>query len=103
MVLCDTNIFINALNGKQETLDELEKIGFNNVILSAITIMELYQGMSSKAELTRMKKQIQFSDVVHLDKSISSLALNLIEKLNLSQGLLIPDAIIGASVVTNNI
>lgn len=51
MTLCDTNIFINAFNGNQHTIEDLSKIGFDKIILSSITVMELYQGMQNKNEL----------------------------------------------------
>lgn len=48
MVLCDTNIFIHAFNGNEETIDSLNGIGYENIVLSSITVMELYQGMRNK-------------------------------------------------------
>lgn len=51
MILCDTNVFIHAFNGNKETIAQLEIIGLDNIVLSAITLMELYQGMGNKAEL----------------------------------------------------
>ena len=50
MVLCDTNIFIHAFNGNANTINELTNIGFDNIVISAITVMELYQGMGNKNE-----------------------------------------------------
>lgn len=99
MILCDTNIFISAFNGKMESIDQLNKIGLSNVVLSAITIMELYQGMGNKKELAQMKKQIKFYDVIHIDTTISEQAIDLVEKYKLSHGLQIPDAIIGATAI----
>ena len=43
MVLCDTNIFISAFNGRQDTIDQLGKIGLEEITLSAVTVMELFQ------------------------------------------------------------
>ena len=47
MVLCDTNIFISAFNGRQDTIDQLDKIGLDEIVLSAVTVMELFQGMGT--------------------------------------------------------
>ena len=99
MVLCDTNIFIYAFNGKQETTDKLQTIGLENVVISSITVMELLQGMRNKAELTQAKKKIRYFDVVDVNVEISKLATQFIEDFNLSYGLQIPDAIIGATAV----
>ncbi len=99
MILCDTNVFIHAFNENQTTIAQLNLIGIKNITVSAITLMELYQGMGNKAELARMKKAMRYYDVVQIDNDISEMAIELIEKFNLSHGLLIPDAIIGATAI----
>ncbi len=103
MVLCDTNIFISAFNGRQDTIDQLDKIGLDEIVLSAVTVMELFQGMGNKEELARMKKKIRYYDVVQMDEDISAKAVELIETYKLSHGLSIPDAIIGATAVVHQI
>jgi predicted nucleic acid-binding protein len=103
MVLCDTNIFIHAFNGRQATIDRLQEIGLEQVALSVITVMELYQGMSNKTELARMKRKIRYYDVVEIDNAISRLAASLMENFRLSHSLQIPDAIIGATAVIHQI
>ncbi|MGF7077838.1 type II toxin-antitoxin system VapC family toxin [Mucilaginibacter sp. UYCu711] len=99
MVLCDTNVFIHAFNGRQDTIDRLTEVGLENVALSVITVMELYQGMSNKIELAQMKRKIKYYDIVEIDAEISKMAATLIEDFRLSHNLQIPDAIIGATAV----
>ena len=99
MVLCDTNVFIHAFNGREDTINKLTEIGLENVALSVITVMELYQGMSNKMELAQMKRKIRYYDIVEIDTEISKLAATLIEDFRLSHSLQIPDAIIGATAV----
>ncbi len=103
MVLCDTNIFISAFNGRQDTIDQLDKIGLDEIILPAVTVMELFQGMGNKEELARMKKKIKYYDVVQIDEQVSMKAVEFIETYKLSHGLSIPDAIIGATAVVHQI
>lgn len=103
MVLCDTNIFISAFNGRADTIDQLDKIGLADIVLSSITVMELFQGMSNKTELAQMKRKIKFYDVVQIDEAISQKAIEFIELYKLSNGLQIPDAIIGATAVVHQI
>lgn len=83
MVLCDTNIFIHAFNGHLSTIEHLKHIGLNNILLSSITVMELYQGMGNKQELAIMWKKLAFYDVVHIDRRISERAIELIAELKL--------------------
>ena len=78
MVLCDTNILIHAFNGRKDTINKLQEIGFEQIALSVITVMELYQGMSNKVELAHMKRKIKYYDVVDIDVATSKLAASLI-------------------------
>ena len=103
MVLCDTNIFIHAFNGRQTTIEKLQEIGLDQVVLSVITLMELYQGMGNKVELAQMKRKIRYYDVVDIDIATSKLAANLVESYKLSHNLQIPDAIIAATAVIHQI
>ena len=103
MILCDTNIFIHAFNGNVQTIEELNQIGHENIALSTITVMELFQGMGNKRELEIMKKKIRYYDFIEIDIPVSKLALELVERFNLSHGLKIPDAIIAATAVVHQI
>ena len=64
---------------------------------------ELFQGMGNKNELAQVKKKIKFYDVVQIDNAVSEKAIEFIEAYNLSHGLKIPDAIIGATAVIHQI
>ena len=103
IIFCDTNILINAFNGRRDTIDALHSIGLDNIVLSAITVMELYQGMGNKLEMMQMRKKIAGYDVIHIDAYISDMAIDLIHKYRLSNGLLIPDALIAATAIAYNI
>ncbi|MEY4768412.1 MAG: hypothetical protein RL637_1051, partial [Pseudomonadota bacterium] len=48
-----------AFNENQTTIAQLNLIGIKNIAVSAITLMELYQGMGNKVELARMKKAMR--------------------------------------------
>ncbi len=103
MILCDTNVFIHAFNGNEATITQMEAIGLKKIALSAITLMELYQGMANKTELAQMKKKLRFYDIVQVDSHISKMAIELMDNFNLSHSLQIPDAIIGATAIFYNI
>ncbi len=103
MILCDSNIFISAFNGRQDTIDELQKIGLDNILLPAMVVMELYQGMGNKKELTGMKKRLQHYSVLQINRQTSEIAIVLIDKYHLSHGLKIPDALIAASALISDL
>ena len=103
MTLCDTNVFIYAFNGRQDTIDKLTEIGFQDIVLSSISVMELYQGMGNKVELAQIKRKIKYFDVIEINDDASKLATKLIENFRLSHNLQIPDAIIGATAVIHQL
>lgn len=55
MILPDANIIIELLKGNNEILSEIEKIGANDVILSKITILEMYVGALNRNDLIKFK------------------------------------------------
>lgn len=99
MVLCDTNVIIEFFKGNNKTLKELEQIGFDNIVISAISVMELYYGALNKKELHKIKKCIYSLNVHQIDSYISEIAIELIEEYSKSHNLMIPDAIIAATAI----
>lgn len=100
MVLCDTNVIIEFFKGNNKTLKELEQIGYDNIAISAITVMELYYGALNKKELNKIKKCIYSLNVYLIDSSISEISIELIEEYSKSHNLMIPDAIIAATAIS---
>ena len=99
LVLCDTNIIISYMINDEKTIRVLQKIHFDNILISSITEMELMRGAGNKQELQLMKKNITGINVVHFNEGISQLSCNFITEFHLSQNLQIPDAIIAATAV----
>jgi len=97
LVICDTNIFIHFLNNDKNTIEQLMSIGLENIAMSAVTAMELLQGMGNKLELKKMKKFINQYNVIGFNNEVSELSIRHIENFSLSHNLQIPDSIIGAS------
>jgi predicted nucleic acid-binding protein len=102
LILCDTNILIAWLKGDEQTIEILQKIGLENLLIPSITFMELIQGTRNKNELLKLKRKIKNYNIIHFNDVTSKLAINLAEKYYLSHGLLIPDAIIAATAITFN-
>ncbi len=103
LVICDTNIFISLFKGFPGTISELESIGEKNVLISSVSVMELYRGMETKKELKAMENKIKQYNIVHFNESVSHKAVELIQQFKLSHNLQIPDAIIAAMCVVYDI
>lgn len=102
MILCDTNIFIEAFKNNPSATGTLRRIGFQNISLSAVTLMELYFGAFNKRELAKIKSRMKHIETLILDRSITNEAINLIEQYSKSHGLQIPDALIAATAICHD-
>jgi len=103
MILCDTNIIIEAFKGNTATINELENIGLENIAISVISEMELYFGALNKLELKEIKKHLKSLQIIHINPDISQVSVDLIEKYSKSHRLQIPDAIIAATSMVNKL
>jgi len=99
MILCDTDIFIEAFKNNTLATGSLRRIGFQNIALRAITLMELYFGALNKRELVKIKSRLQKLEIINLDQKITKTAINMIERYAKSNGLHIPDALIAATAI----
>jgi predicted nucleic acid-binding protein len=101
-LIIDTDVLIWYLRGNQKAKDIAEKnIPFS---ISVITYMELIQGMKNKDEFKLFQKQIQKwnTDIIQIDKEISSRAMFYIQEYALSHSMMLADALIAATVVQSN-
>lgn len=66
--------------------------------------MELIQGMKNKNEFKLFQKQIHKwnTDIIQIDKEISSRAMFYVQEYALSHSMLLADALIAATVVQNS-
>jgi len=99
MILCDTDIFIEAFKNNTLATGSLRRIGFKNIALSAVTLMELYFGALNKRELVKIKSRLKKLEIINLDQEITETAINMIERYAKSHGLHIPDALIAATAI----
>lgn len=100
LILCDSNIIIDIINGNQATQQKLIKLDPNNVFISVITEMEVLIGALNKEMLTKFKKKLKRYNIIQLDRESSLKSSTLIKKYHLSHGLDIPDSLIAATALT---
>jgi predicted nucleic acid-binding protein len=101
-VVCDTDVMIDywdvssKRHSQTKTIIE-EKIGLDNVVISAITKMELLMGANNKTEESIIKKKLGRFNIALINNEITTLSIELFETYRLSQGLAIPDCFIGST------
>jgi len=103
MILLDTNILVEYYRGNEEIRDELQQIGYDTLGVSVITVMELLYGARNKEELERLKKSLYSLHQFYLTPAISIRAVDLIKLYAKSHTLQIPDALIAATALEEDI
>lgn len=99
--LLDTDILIWYLRGNKNAYDLIHSIG--EFAISAVTYMELVQGMRNKDELRAFKRVLKQWKVktIYMSEEISAQALFYIEEYFLSHSMQLADALIGATSTTH--
>jgi tRNA(fMet)-specific endonuclease VapC len=97
MILTDTCVLIEYLKEYPEVKKEFNGIGFENIMLNSIIVMEVIVGARNKVELNSIKKRLNKFHVLEINQSVMDDAGSLLETYCLSHGLKIPDAVIAAT------
>jgi predicted nucleic acid-binding protein len=103
IVLCDTNIIIELYKNNKSVISELKKIGRNNIAISVITAGELIYGAINKQELILIQRDIESLIRFDINKSICDIYYKMMLKYSLSHNLSVPDGLIAATAIYNNI
>ena len=103
-LLIDTDILIDVTNddatAKSRLMAESQTY---TLCVSVVTIMELVVGCRNKVEQQALNKFMAQFEVKPITDSISTQTLELVKTYALSHGLLIPDALIGATALSHSI
>lgn len=102
-MLVDTDVLIWHLRGYARATRRLDELG--SLTLSAVSYLEVLQGMRNKAELVAVKKMLARRSALLLPvtETITLRATALMEELTLSHGLQLGDALIAATAVENQL
>lgn len=99
MILIDSNIIIEMLNGKEGSLERILKYDPNQVYISVVTEWEVIAGAYDKRSQTAYQKALTRFNIIQFDKQISEHTGILLKTYGLSHGLNIPDALIAATAI----
>lgn len=98
--LADTTVLIEHLRKNEKAIKFIQKY---NPSISIVTIAELIQGARDAREQFSALRLSNSLAQVFIDRKISSLALELLSKFHLSNGLNFWDAIIAASALDSKL
>lgn len=98
-MIIDTDVLIWYLRGNLNAKEVVE----NNIpfSISAVTYMELVQGMKDKTEFRRFQKQIKKwnTEILQIDQEISARAIFYVQEYFLSHAMMMADALIAATSI----
>jgi len=103
MLLVDTDVLIWYLRGNERAYETIEAL--NGLSISAVTYMELVQGMRNKHELNSLRQALRAwnASVIYLSEEISAKAMFYVEQHFLSHSLALADSLVGATAITHGI
>lgn len=102
-MLVDTDVLIWHLRGYPQATRRLDELGA--LTLSAVSWLEVLQGMRNKAELLAVKKMLdrRSATLLPVTEAITLRATELMESLTLSHGLQMGDALIAATAIEHQL
>ena len=102
-MLVDTDVLIWHLRGYAQATRRLDQLG--SLTLSAVSYLEVLQGMRNKAELVAVKKMLErrAATILPMSEAITQRAIALMESLTLSHGLQMGDALIAATALDHGL
>ena len=98
-MIFDTDVLIWYLRGDQSARITVEaNIPFS---VSAVTYMELVQGMKNKNEFRSFQKRMRTwkTEIIHIDSEISARAMFYVQEYSLSHAMMMADALIAATAI----
>jgi predicted nucleic acid-binding protein len=103
MMLVDTDVLIWHLRGYPQATRRLDELGA--LTLSAVSYLEVLQGMRNKAELVAVKKMLahRAATLLPVSEAITRRAIELMEAITLSHGLQMGDALIAATALDHGL
>ncbi len=96
--LIDTDVLIEYLRGSDQAAEFVEGLE-GNLLISAITVAELFSGARGREELEALDHFILAFEVVPIDEPLARAGGQLRREYNASHGVGLADALIAASAV----
>ncbi len=102
-ILVDTDVLIWHLRGHPNATRRLDEL--DTLTLSAVSYLEVLQGMRNKAELLAVQKMLdkRSATLLPITEAITRRAIELMEAITLSHGLQMGDALIAATALDHQL
>ena len=103
MLMIDSDVIIWYMRGNQKAYNAIESQ--NGFFISVVSYMELVQGMQNKRELTLLRNTMRNwnAKILYINEDISTKAMFFVEQHFLSHSIVLADALIGATAISNGL
>ena len=103
MLMIDSDVLIWYMRGNPKAYNIIE--GQNGFFISVVSYMELVQGMQNKRELIVLRKTMRNwnAKILYINEDISAKAMFFVEQHYLSNSIVLADALIGATAISNGL
>ncbi len=103
MIMIDSDVLIWYLRGNAKAKTTIESL--DGFFISVVTYMELVQGMRNKRELTLLRAALREwnAKVLFINEDISAKAMFLVEQHYLSNSMMLADALIASTAISNGL
>lgn len=98
--LIDLNILTAVFKGNVRMRSELERL---DAAIETVVYLELLQAAKNNVQAERIEKYLTRFELVHFDKKISERAIALMRSFSKNFGLRLPDSIIAATCLENDL
>ena len=104
-VLLDTTVLIDLLRGHAGAAEFIDTVVVSRtpLFVSAISVMELFVGCRNKDEIKKARQLVASFALLHLYPAESRRACELVLSYSKSHGLAIPDALIAATALVQDL
>jgi predicted nucleic acid-binding protein len=101
--MIDSDVLIWYMKGNKKAYKLIEEQ--NGFFISVVSYMELVQGMRNKSELTLLRKALRNwnAKILFINEDISAKAMFFVEQHYLSHSIVLAEALIGATAISNGI
>ena len=98
--LADTNVFVAVFKGDLTPKSFVESV---SPAINTIVYLELIQGAKTKDEVRKIEEYLTRFELIHFDNAVSWHSIRLVREYSKSHGLMLPDAVIAATCLENNL
>jgi predicted nucleic acid-binding protein len=100
MIILDTDVMVDFLSLYPPTMNWLDSLGAEEIVLPGFVVMELINGIKNKIEQKQLERKLERYEIIWPTPEVCDEALSIFSRYHLSHSLGIFDALIGQTSVS---